>query len=56
VTERISYKQIDEINHSSVTLTTDTGELKNIPNDVVFVLIGSDADLTCSVLGAEPAG
>jgi thioredoxin reductase (NADPH) len=42
----ILYKQIDEITSSSVTLTTDAGELKTIPNDVVFVLIGSDADLT----------
>lgn len=42
----ILYKQIDEITSSSVTLTTDKGELKTIPNDVVFVLIGSDADLT----------
>jgi len=42
----ILYKKIDEIAHSSVKLTTDTGESKTIPNDVVFVLIGSDADLT----------
>ena len=27
-------------------LTTDTGESTSIPNDVVFVLVGSDADLT----------
>jgi thioredoxin reductase (NADPH) len=42
----ILYKQIDEITRSSVKLTTDTRESKTIPNDVVFVLIGSDADLT----------
>ena len=42
----ILYKQIDEITNSSVKLTTDAGEPKTIPNDVVFVLIGSDADLT----------
>ena len=42
----ILYKQIDEITNSSVTLTTDEGATKTIPNDVVFVLIGSDADLT----------
>ena len=42
----ILYKQIDEITNASVKLTTDTGESKTIPNDVVFVLIGSDADLT----------
>jgi thioredoxin reductase (NADPH) len=42
----ILYKQIDEITNSSVRLTTDEGEEKTIANDVVFVLIGSDADLT----------
>ena len=42
----VLYKQIDEITPQSVRLTTDTGESKSIPNDVVFVLVGSDADLT----------
>ena len=42
----ILYKQIDEITDDSVRLTTDVGESKTIPNDVVFVLVGSDADLT----------
>ena len=42
----ILYKQIDEITYGSVRITTDTGESKTIPNDVVFVLVGSDADLT----------
>src|SRR5215813_3822881 len=42
----ILYKQIDEITNSTVRLTTDQGESKTIPNDVVFVLVGSDADLT----------
>jgi len=42
----ILYKQIDEITYDSVRITTDTGESKTIPNDVVFVLVGSDADLT----------
>src|SRR5438477_6980250 len=42
----ILYKQIDEITNDSVRITTDTGESKTIPNDVVFVLVGSDADLT----------
>jgi bacillithiol disulfide reductase len=42
----ILYKQIDEITNSAVRLTTDAGESKIIPNEVVFVLIGSDADLT----------
>ncbi|HEY6045750.1 MAG TPA: NAD(P)-binding domain-containing protein [Pyrinomonadaceae bacterium] len=40
------YKQIDEITAREVTLTTDEGEQQTIPNDVVFVLVGSDADLT----------
>jgi thioredoxin reductase (NADPH) len=42
----ILFKQIDEVTYDSVRLTTDTGESKTIPNDVVFVLVGSDADLT----------
>ncbi|HEY5839014.1 MAG TPA: NAD(P)-binding domain-containing protein [Pyrinomonadaceae bacterium] len=42
----VLYKQIDEITQDSVRLTTDTGESTSIPNDVVFVLVGSDADLT----------
>ncbi len=42
----ILFKQIDEITDDSVKLTTDTGEPKTIPNDVVFVLVGSDADLS----------
>ena len=42
----ILYKQIDEITADSVRLTTDAGESMTIPNDVVFVLVGSDADLT----------
>src|SRR5947199_2063339 len=42
----ILYKQIDEITAREVTLTTETGEKRTIPNDVVFVLVGSDADLT----------
>ena len=40
------YKHIDEITDSSVTLTDDDGGSKTIPNDIVFVLIGADADLT----------
>ncbi|HEX3145850.1 MAG TPA: NAD(P)-binding domain-containing protein [Pyrinomonadaceae bacterium] len=42
----ILYKQIDEITYNSVRLTTDDGKSMTIPNDVVFVLIGADADLT----------
>src|SRR5213594_3981852 len=52
----ILYKQIDEITNDSVGLTTDTGESKTIPNDVVFVLVGSDADLTLlKKLGVQTA-
>ena len=42
----ILYKHIDEITDSSVTLTDDDGQSKTILNDIVFVLIGADADLT----------
>lgn len=42
----VLYKQIDEITVASVKLTTEAGETLTIPNDVVFVLIGADADLT----------
>ena len=42
----VLYKQIDEITPDSVRLTTDKGESISLPNDVVFVLVGSDADLT----------
>jgi thioredoxin reductase (NADPH) len=42
----ILYKEILRITAADVTLTTEDGETLTIPNDVVFVLIGSDADLT----------
>lgn len=42
----ILFKHVDEILEDSVRLTTETGELITVPNDVVFVLVGSDADLT----------
>ena len=42
----VLYKHVDEIREDEVTLTTETGESITIPNDVVFVLVGSDADLT----------
>jgi thioredoxin reductase (NADPH) len=42
----ILYQNIVEITAHDVTLTTETGEKLTIPNDVVFVLVGSDADLT----------
>ncbi|HEV8590061.1 MAG TPA: NAD(P)-binding domain-containing protein [Pyrinomonadaceae bacterium] len=52
----ILYKHIDEITVDSVRLTTDGGESLTIPNDVVFVLVGSDADLTLlKKLGVQTA-
>src|SRR5437016_2341509 len=42
----ILYKDIDEITPDSVRLTNETGESMTVANDVVFVLVGSDADLT----------
>jgi len=42
----ILYQKIDDISALEVTLTTETGERRTIPNDVVFVLVGSDADLS----------
>src|SRR3989441_6667527 len=52
----ILYKQVDEITERGVALTTETGESIAIANDVVFVLIGSDADLTIlKKLGVQTA-
>src|SRR5687767_3276432 len=42
----ILYQEINEITEREVRLTNDEGETITLPNDVVFVLIGSDADLT----------
>lgn len=42
----VLYKQMDEITPDSVRLMSEEGESLTIPNDVVFVLIGADADLT----------
>jgi thioredoxin reductase (NADPH) len=42
----VLYKDINSITEREVTLTTEAGESLTIRNDVVFVLIGSDADLT----------
>ena len=42
----ILYKQLDEIRAKEVVLTSEEGESMTVPNDVVFVLTGSDADLT----------
>jgi len=52
--EVVLYKHIDEIHEHDVLLTTETGESMTLPNDVVFVLVGSDADLTLlKQLGVE---
>ena len=42
----ILYKHVDEITETEVKLTTEAGESVTLANDVVFVLVGSDADLT----------
>lgn len=42
----ILYKEVNRITERDVTLTSEDGDTLTIPNDVVFVLIGSDADLT----------
>ena len=41
----VLFKHLNEISADSVSLTLETGESLTIPNDVVFVLVGSDADL-----------
>ena len=52
----ILYKHIDEITHDAVRLTAETADSMTIANDVVFVLIGSDADLTMlKKLGVQTA-
>ena len=42
----VLYKHVDEIREDDVRLTTAEGESITLPNDVVFVLVGSEADLT----------
>jgi thioredoxin reductase (NADPH) len=42
----VLFKQIVKITEREVTLVSDEGETLTIANDVVFVLIGSDADLS----------
>ena len=52
----ILYDHIDEILPNEVRLTSEAGEPLTIKNDVVFVLVGSDADLTLlKSLGVETA-
>jgi thioredoxin reductase (NADPH) len=40
----IFFKAIEEITGSEVVMTRDDGERIRLPNDVVFILVGSDAD------------
>ena len=42
----VLYKHVDEITEREVKLTTESGEPLTLINDVVFVLVGSDADLS----------
>jgi thioredoxin reductase (NADPH) len=50
----VLYKEVVAITEADVTLTTEDDETLTIPNDVVFVLIGSDADLSLlKKLGAK---
>jgi thioredoxin reductase (NADPH) len=42
----VLYKHVDEIHEDDVVLTTEDGERLTLPNDVVFALVGSEADLT----------
>lgn len=52
----ILYQNVVEITAHDVTLTTETGDKQTIRNDVVFILVGSDADLTLlQKLGVETA-
>jgi len=50
----ILFKEVEEITEDSVRLKTEDGAGATIPNDAVFVLIGSDADLSLlKKLGVE---
>jgi thioredoxin reductase (NADPH) len=42
----VLYKEVLSVAEHDVTLITEDGETLTLPNDVVFVLVGSDADLT----------
>lgn len=42
----VLYKEVLSITEREVVVTTEDGETLTLANDVVFVLIGSDADLT----------
>jgi thioredoxin reductase (NADPH) len=42
----VFFKEVEEITPIQVRIRRDDGELVSLPNDAVFVLIGSDPDLT----------
>jgi thioredoxin reductase (NADPH) len=42
----IFFEEVEEIGLRSVRITTDEGATLDLPNEAVFVLIGSDADFT----------
>jgi len=42
----ILYDHVEAITKAAITLVNDEGDTMTLPNDVVFVLVGSDADLT----------
>lgn len=55
----IFFKEIEEIREREVVILRDDGQTVMIPNDVVFILVGSDADFTLMrQLGVEivPSG
>lgn len=48
------YKELIDITENEVVIRKDDGGLITLPNDVIFILIGSDADLTLlKKLGVE---
>ena len=47
-------KRVVEIREKDIVLEEENGDIETLPNDVVFILIGSDADLTMlEILGVE---
>ncbi|MDT4898061.1 MAG: thioredoxin reductase [Acidobacteriota bacterium] len=40
------FKEVEEITESEVRVRLEDGETVTLPNDAVFILVGSDADLT----------
>jgi thioredoxin reductase (NADPH) len=44
--EVLFFKEVEEIGEAKVRILREDGESMTLPNDAVFILIGSDADLT----------